>query len=390
MIDYSKYINTDAREIKPSGIRKYFDIAAEMKDVISLGIGEPDFSTPWHIRQAGIASLEKGKTWYSPNRGFMELRNEISKWFFRKYGVEYQPEKQVLVTVGGSEAIDLCLRALINEGDEVLIPEPSYVSYVPLTQMAKGVPVVIETKAVNNFRLTKKELEEKITPKTKLLILPFPSNPTGAVMHREHLEEIAEVIGKHDIFVLSDELYSELTYGEAPHVTIASIEGMYERTVVINGFSKAFAMTGWRLGYTLGPTELISVMTKLHQYAISCAPSQAQYAAIEALRNGDADVENMREQYDIRRRLVVDSLNAMGLSCFEPKGAFYAFPSIASTGITSEEFCERLLYAEQVAVVPGSAFGESGNGFVRVSYSNSIKNITEAMRRMERFVNSLK
>ena len=373
-------------QIKPSGIRKFFDIANEMEDVISLSIGEPDFSTPWHVRQEAIDTLQQGKTWYSPNRGFFELRQEICKWVERKYHVTYHPESEVLVTVGGSEAIDLCIRTLINPGDEVLIPEPSFVCYVPMTEMAKGVPVTIETKMEDNFRLTAKALREKITPKTKLLILPFPNNPTGAVMRREHLEEIAEVVREHNLLVLSDEIYGELTYGKESHVCFAEIEGMRERTVVVNGFSKTYAMTGWRLGYAVGPHEIIDPMTKLHQYAIMSSPTMAQYAATEALKNGDDDIAYMRNQYDARRRLIVDSFNAMGLTCFEPEGAFYVFPCIKSTGLTSEQFAEELLRKEHVAVVPGNAFGDCGEGFLRVSYSYSLNHITEALSRIQRFL----
>lgn len=389
MIDYQSVLNHELQRLKPSGIRRFFDIAAEMDDVISLSIGEPDFSTPWHVREEGIRTLEKGKTWYSPNRGFLELREEISKWLLRKYRVEYDPKTQVLVTVGGSEAIDMCMRALINPGEEVLIPEPSFVCYVPMSQMAGGVPVVIETKVEDGFRLTAQALREKITPKSKLLVLPFPNNPTGAAMRREHLEEIAQVVREHNLIVLSDEIYSELTYGDTAHVCFAELEGMKERTVVTNGFSKTFAMTGWRLGYAVGPAEIVSQMTKLHQYAIMSAPTMAQYAATEALKNGDGDISYMREQYDMRRRLIVDSLNAMGLTCFEPEGAFYVFPCIKSTGLSSEDFCQRLIQAERVAVVPGNAFGDCGEGFVRISYANSIKNISVALKRIDRFLKSL-
>lgn len=388
-MDYQSYLNQEITQIKPSGIRRFFDIASEMKEVISLSIGEPDFSTPWHVRQEGIRTLEQGKTWYSPNRGFTELREEICKWVERKYHVSYRPDSDVLVTVGGSEAIDLCLRCLINPGDEVLIPEPSFVCYVPMTEMAKGKPVILETKAEDQFRLTASALREKITPRSKLLILPFPNNPTGAVMRREHLEEIAEVVREHDLLVMSDEIYGELTYGHTGHVCFAELEGMKERTVVVNGFSKTYAMTGWRLGYAVGPGEIISAMTKLHQYAIMSAPTMAQYAATEALRNGDEDIVYMREQYDMRRRLIVDTFNSIGLPCFEPEGAFYVFPCISSTGLTSEEFCEKLLYTEHVAVVPGNAFGDCGEGFVRVSYSYSLNHITEALGRIERFLKSL-
>ena len=389
MIDYRSFLNREVQEIKPSGIRRFFDIASEMDNVISLSIGEPDFSTPYHVRQEGIRTLEQGKTWYSPNRGFMELREEICRWMGRRYGVEYSPKDDVLVTVGGSEALDMCIRSLVSPGDEVLIPEPSFVCYVPLTQMARGVPVVIETKAEDHFRLTAQALREKITPKTKLLILPYPNNPTGAVMRREDLEAIAQVVEENNLLVLSDEIYGELTYGHQRHVCFASLPGMRERTIVVNGFSKMFAMTGWRLGFAVGPRELIGPMTKLHQYAIMSAPTTAQYAATEALRNGDGDIEYMRDQYDMRRRLIVDGLNRIGLPCFEPEGAFYVFPSLAKTGMDSETFCKRLLQEERVAVVPGSAFGDCGEGFARISYCYSIKHITEALRRMERFVNRL-
>ena len=385
-MSWSKRISPSVNAIAPSGIRRFFDIAAEMEDVISLSIGEPDFSTPWHVRQEAIDTLQQGKTWYSPNRGFFELRQEICKWVERKYHVTYHPESEVLVTVGGSEAIDLCIRTLINPGDEVLIPEPSFVCYVPMTEMAKGVPVTIETKMEDNFRLTAKALREKITPKTKLLILPFPNNPTGAVMRREHLEEIAEVVREHNLLVLSDEIYGELTYGKESHVCFAEIEGMRERTVVVNGFSKTYAMTGWRLGYAVGPHEIIDPMTKLHQYAIMSSPTMAQYAATEALKNGDDDIAYMRSQYDARRRLIVDAFNAMGLTCFEPEGAFYVFPCIKSTGLTSEQFAEELLRKEHVAVVPGNAFGDCGEGFLRVSYSYSLNHITEALSRIQRFL----
>lgn len=386
MIDYRASMNPKVLEIKPSGIRKFFDIANEIEDVISLSIGEPDFVTPWHVRQEGIRSLEEGKTWYSPNRGFSELRQEICKWFSRHYKVDYAPDKECLVTVGGSEAIDGALRCLICPGDEVLIPQPSFVCYEPLTRMAGGVPVILETKAEDAFRLTPEALRAAITPKTKLLILPYPNNPTGAVMRREHLNAIADVLRDTDILVLSDEIYSELTYGDTRHVSFAAIDGMRERTIVVNGFSKAFAMTGWRLGFALGPEALIGQMTKLHQYAIMSAPTTSQYAAIEAMKNGDSDSVYMREQYDMRRRLIVDGFNEMGLPCFEPEGAFYIFPCIRSTGMTSEEFCERLIHEEHVAVVPGTAFGDCGEGFVRVSYSYSIRHITEALSRIAHFV----
>ena len=389
MIEYDKYLNDHIKTVKPSGVRKFFDIANEMDDVISLSIGEPDFQTPWHIRDEGIKSLEKGKTWYSPNRGFVELRQEIANYYERRFGIPYDYKNQTLVTVGGSEAIDLAFRTLVQQGDEVIIPEPSFVCYEPLAVMAGGTPVIIRTKNEDNFRLKAKDLEAAITPKSKLLVLPFPNNPTGAIMEREDLEEIAEVVLKHDLLVLSDEIYSELTYGGKSHVSIASLDNMYERTIVINGFSKSYAMTGWRLGYALGPAPIIAQMTKLHQYGIMSAPTTAQYAAIEALRNGDRDVCKMRDEYDMRRRLVVDGFNEMGLSCFEPLGAFYVFPCIKSTGLTSEEFCTRLIMDKHVAVVPGTAFGESGEGFVRVSYSYSLKHLKIALERIKEFLGEL-
>lgn len=386
MIDYRNFLNDTIKQVKPSGIRKFFDIAVEMDNVISLSIGEPDFQTPWHIRQAGIKSLEDGKTWYTPNKGFLELRRAISEYYKRRFNVLYNPDTQVLVTVGGSEAIDLALRTVISPGDEVLIPQPSFVCYDPLTTMAGGVPVVLETKAENNFRLTARELEESVTDKTKVLVLPFPNNPTGAIMEREDLESIARVIIKHNLFVISDEIYAELTYGGKQHVSIAEIPGMKERTVVISGFSKAYAMTGWRLGYTLGPVPVVEQMTKLHQYGIMSSPTTAQYAAIEALNNGDEDIDEMRSDYDIRRRLIVGELNEMGLTCFEPLGAFYTFPCIKSTGLSSDEFAKRLVKEKRVAVVPGTAFGDCGEGYVRISYAQSLKNIKTAMKRIEEFV----
>ena len=387
-MDYDRFLNNKIKSTKPSGIRRFFDIANEMDNVISLSIGEPDFQTPWHIRETGIKSLEKGKTWYTPNRGLSQLRVEICNYFERRFGVTYQPDTDTLVTVGGSEAIDGALRCLVEEGDEVLIPQPSFVCYEPLTVMAGATPVIIETKAENDFRLTPEEIEEKVTDKTKLLILPYPNNPTGASMSKEDYEAIAPVIEKHDLVVLSDEIYAELSYGIKP-TSFASIKGMKERTVIVSGFSKAFAMTGWRLGYALGPEPIIAQMTKLHQYAIMSAPTTAQYAAIEALQNGDPDIEEMREQYDMRRRLIVDSFNEMGLTCFEPKGAFYVFPCIKSTGLSSEEFASQLLMSKHVAVVPGNAFGESGEGFVRVSYSYSVQHIKEALDRIRKFLNEL-
>lgn len=388
-MDYDKYINKTIQSVKPSGIRKFFDIANEMEDVISLSVGEPDFQTPWHIREQGIKSLEKGKTWYTPNRGFAQLCQEISNYYERRCGIKYDPSTQTLVTVGGSEAIDLTFRSLIDKGDEVIIPMPSFVCYEPLTIMAGGTPVVINTRNEDNFRLKAEDLEKAITPKSKLLVLPFPNNPTGAIMEREDLEAVAKVVIEHDLIVLSDEIYSELTYGGKNHVSIAQIDGMYERTVIINGFSKSYAMTGWRLGYALGPKEIIDQMTKLHQYGIMSAPTTAQYAAIEALKYGDDDVRKMRDEYDMRRRLVVDSFNDMGLTCFEPLGAFYVFPCIKSTGLTSEEFCTRLIVDKHIAVVPGTAFGESGEGFVRVSYSYSLKHLKIALERIREFLKEL-
>ena len=389
MIEYEKLVNRTARQIKPSGIRKFFDIANEMDDVISLSLGEPDFHTPWHIREAGIESLEKGRTSYTPNRGFLQLRAEISNFVERHYHVKYDPQTEVLVTVGGSEAIDLCVRTLIEPGDEVLIPEPSFVCYVPITEMAGGVPVIIETKPENKFRLTEEELEEKITDKTKLLIMPYPNNPTGAVMRRSDLEAVARVVERHNLLVLSDEIYASLTYGGEPHTAFSALPGMQERTILVNGFSKSHSMTGWRMGYACGPEAIISLMTKLHQFAIMSAPTMSQYAAIEAMKNGDDDMEYMRTQYDMRRRLIVDGLNRMGLKCFEPEGAFYVFPSVKSTGLTSMEFCERLIRTHRVAVVPGDAFGACGEGFVRISYCYSTKHIIEALERMEAFLQEL-
>ena len=386
MMDYSKLISENISSLAPSGIRKFFDVAAEMKDVISLGVGEPDFVTPWAVREAGIYSLEKGRTHYSANSGLIELRNEICTYLMRKYALRYNPKTETLVTVGGSEAIDLLIRAIISPGDEVLIPEPCFVCYKPCTIMAGGTPVTIQTEEKDNFKLTPEKLLEKITPKSKLLILPFPNNPTGAVMEREDLEKIAKVVKEHNLFVLSDEIYGELNYTGNPHVPFASIEDMWERTVTVNGFSKAFAMTGWRLGYACGPEPVIKQMTKIHQYAIMCAPTTSQYAAIEAMRSCDDDVEYMRSEYDHRRRVMVNGFREMGLSCFEPLGAFYVFPNISATGLTSEEFATKLLYEKKVAVVPGTAFGESGEGFIRCSYAYSIKNIEKALERIGEFV----
>ena len=384
-MNYDKLVNRTLKEMKPSGIRKFFDIAAEMDEVISLSVGEPDFATPWHIREAGIKTLEKGRTWYSPNAGLQKLREAIGGYLNRRFDLSYDPKNEILVTVGGSEAIDLCFRSLIAPGDEVLIPEPSFVCYDPLTRMAGGVPVALPTKAEDAFRLRADVVAAAITDKTKLLVLPFPNNPTGAIMPREELEALAQVLRGTDILVLSDEIYGELTYGRE-HVSIASLPGMRERTILVSGFSKAYAMTGWRLGYACGPRELMGLLTKLHQYAIMCAPTTAQYAAIEAMNNGDSDVVQMRDEYDMRRRYIVDELNKLGLTCFEPEGAFYVFPSIQSTGLTSEEFCQRLLKEKHVAVVPGNAFGDSGEGFVRISYCYSLKHITEALKRIGEFL----
>lgn len=385
-MDMKRLLNPVVRDIPPSGIRRFFDIAAEMKDAISLGVGEPDFVTPWHIRDEGIYSLEKGRTYYTSNAGLKELRGEISTYLNRRFGLRYDPVSQITVTVGGSEAIDLAFRAVLEPGDEVLIPEPSFVCYRPLTQLAGGVPVPIVTKAENHFRLTPEELKAAITPKTKFLVLPYPNNPTGGVMRLEHLKAIAEVLDGTDILILADEIYAELTYGDARHVSIAEIPEMYDRTVLVSGFSKAYAMTGWRLGYVCGHPDLIKAMTKVHQFAIMSAPTTAQYAAIEAMKNGDEDIAMMREEYDSRRRVMVKGFSDMGLSCFEPEGAFYTFPSIQSTGMDSNAFCETLLYEKKVAVVPGSAFGACGDGFIRCSYAYSIHDIETALERIEDFV----
>ncbi len=375
--------------IKPSGIRKFFDIVSEMKDAISLGVGEPDFDTPWHIRDEGIYSLEKGRTFYTSNAGLKELRQEVSHYMNRKHGVNYDPIQEVLITVGGSEAIDIGMRAMLNPGEEVLIPQPSYVSYEPCTIMAGGTPVIIDLKAENEFRLTAEELEAAITDRTKLLILPFPNNPTGAIMEQKDLEAIAEVIVRHDIFVMSDEIYGELTYTEK-HVSIVELPGMRERTILINGFSKAYAMTGWRLGYACGPARIIEQMTKLHQFAIMCAPTTSQYAAIEALKNGDEDIAQMRVAYNQRRRYLMNAFREMGLDCFEPFGAFYVFPCIREFGMTSDEFATRFLEEEKVAVVPGTAFGDCGEGYLRISYAYSLEKLKIAIGRLEHFVNRLR
>ena len=389
MMDYSSLLNKTVKDIKPSGIRKFFDIAATMDNVISLGVGEPDFQTPWQIRKAGIESLEKGKTKYTSNWGIDRLRSEISGYLERKFNIKYCPDEEILVTVGGSEAIDMCIRAVVNPGDEVIIPQPSYVCYEPVTRLAGGIPVIIETKAENDFKVTPEELENAMSERTKLLILPYPCNPTGAIMEKEDIEKLYSVIKDTNILILSDEIYAELTFGGKKHVSPASVEEMWERTVTVNGFSKAFSMTGWRLGFACGPKEIMDQITKIHQFAIMCAPTTSQYAAIEALRGCDDDVEYMVKEYDMRRRMMVSGFNKIGLECREPKGAFYAFPSIKSTGMTSDEFCERLLYSKNVAVVPGTAFGASGEGFIRASYCYSVEHIKEAVSRIGEFLKEL-
>jgi aminotransferase len=388
MIDYEKILTKKVQTIKPSGIRRFFDLAETMDNVISLGVGEPDFDTPWSIRQEAINSLKKGKTFYTSNSGLISLRRAISDNIQRKHGVEYCPDNEVIVTVGGSEAIDIAIRAMVDVGDEVLIVEPCFVCYAPLVQMCGGIPVTIETKVEDNFKLKATALKEKITDKTKLLILPFPNNPTGAIMTRDDLAEIVEVLKDTNIVILSDEIYSELTYGRK-HCSIIEFDGMKERTVYINGFSKAFAMTGWRLGYLCAPKELTKQMLKLHQYGIMCSPTISQYSAVEALTHCEDDVIKMRDEYNIRRRLVVDGFNKMGLTCFNPEGAFYVFPCIKSTGLSSEDFCEKLLYDKGVAVVPGDAFGKCGNGFIRVSYAYSLKHLQEALKRIQEFLKEL-
>ncbi len=390
MIDYEKILNPTVKKIKPSGIRRFFDITCDMDDVISLGVGEPDFQTPWHIRQAGILSLQEGKTRYTANRGLFELRSCISDYILEKTGITYNPKEQILVSVGGSEAIDAAIRTIAGVGDEVLIVQPSFVCYEPLCELAGATPVIISTNAETQFRLTAEQLRSKITERTKALILPYPGNPTGAIMERNDLEAIAEVLQDTEIIVISDEIYSELTYTGNEHVSIASIGNMAERTVIINGFSKSYSMTGWRMGYACGPEPIISQMTKIHQFAIMSAPTTAQYAAIEALKNGRADIEKMVEQYDVRRRYMVHGFRSLGLECFEPLGAFYAFPSIKSTGLSSEEFCEKLLYSKRVALVPGVAFGESGEGYVRASYCYSLDHIKEALKRIGEFLEEIK
>ncbi|MEG0803908.1 MAG: aminotransferase class I/II-fold pyridoxal phosphate-dependent enzyme [Pygmaiobacter sp.] len=390
-MDYSKILSTRAQEIKPSGIRKFFDLAATMEDCISLGVGEPDFKTPWMIRDAGIKSLERGKTWYTNNAGLPEVRREVANYLDRRFGLSYEPDAEIAITTGGSEAIDLALRAILNsgEGEEVIIPEPCYVSYAPLCELCGGVPVPVALKAEDGFRLTADALRAAITPKTKMLILAYPGNPTGAVMRESHLAAISQVLRETEIIVVTDELYAELTYGRQRHVSIAAMPGMKERCIYVGGFSKAYAMTGWRLGYLCAPAEIVKIMVKIHQFGIICAPTTSQYAALVALRDGDDAIESMRQEYDMRRRLIVNALNKMGLTCFEPEGAFYVFPSIQITGLTSAQFCEQLLFSQKVAVVPGTAFGDSGEGFVRISYSYSIAHLSEALGRIETFLREL-
>ncbi len=385
-MDYEKYLSPVVCGLKPSGIRKYFDLAHQMEGVISLGVGEPDFATPWEIRQAGIDALKERKTWYTSNRGLEKLCRLICKYHMEKYGLCYSPKDETLVTVGGSEAIDLALRTLVAPGDEVIIPQPSFVCYDPITRLCGGVPRIVETKAKDGFKLTAADLEAAITPKTKLVILPFPGNPTGAVMRKADLEPLAQVICRHDLLVLSDEIYAELTYGEEKHFSIAQLPGMAERTVIAGGFSKAFAMTGWRLGFALAPAPILKQMLKVHQFAIMCSPTTSQYAAIKALENYEEYIAPMRQEYDARRRLIVDGFAKLGLPCFQPEGAFYIFPSIAKTGLSSEEFCARLLNEQKLALVPGTAFGDCGEGYVRVSYAYSVKHITAALERLEKFM----
>ncbi len=390
MINYDEFLNKSLVDVKPSGIRRFFSIAEEMDNVISLGVGEPDFLTPWHIRQQGIDYLEQGFTRYTANAGLIELRQEISNYYARRFLIKYDAKSEILVTVGGSEGIDMAIRSILNPGDEVLVVEPSFVCYKPIVEVSGGIATPLVTKEENEFKLTPQELENAISDKTKILVLPFPNNPTGAILNSEELKELSKVIIKHNLFVISDEIYSELTYSNEGHTSIASIDGMQERTIVINGFSKTYSMTGWRLGYALGPAKIIEQMTKLHQFAIMSAPTNSQYAAIDALRNGDNDIRKMRDDYDMRRRFTVDGFRKIGLNCFEPKGAFYVFPCIKSTGLTSEEFAEGLIKAKHVAVVPGNAFGDCGEGYIRVSYCYSIDNIKEAIRRIGEYVRELK
>ena len=389
MMDYSKILSSKVTSIKPSGIRKFFDILDEMDDVISLTVGQPDFDTPWHIREAGIYSLEDGRTYYTSNSGLLEFRREVCNYLERRFGLSYVPENEVLCTVGGSEAIDLAMRAILEPGDEVIVVEPSFVCYGPLASLAGGVPVVVNTELKDKFKLTPEKLLSAITDKTKMLVLPYPSNPTGGIMTKEELEKIADIVRERNIIVLSDEIYAELTYGKK-HVSFASLPGLKERTILVSGLSKAYAMTGWRLGYACAPKEIMQQMVKLHQYAIMCAPTTSQYAGIEALRNGDDDIEYMKDSYDQRRRLIHSELKRMGLDSFEPEGAFYIFPNIGKFGMSSEEFCEKLLYSKHVAIVPGTAFGESGEGFARISYAYSVEHIKKALERIQQFIETLK
>ncbi len=389
MIDYSEMLSQRAQGLKPSGIRKFFDMLDEMKGVVALTVGQPDFVTPWHIRKKAIQSLENGETYYTSNSGLLELRTEIANYLERRFSLSYDPKKEVIVTIGGSEAIDIAMRAVINPEDEVIVPIPSFVCYGPIAELASGKPVFLPTYEKDSFKITPDDLREVITPKTKLLVMPFPNNPTGAIMTEEEMKAIADIVIEKNILVLSDEIYAEMTYGRK-HISIASLPNMRERTIVVNGFSKAYAMTGWRMGYVAAPAEICAQMHKIHQYAIMCAPTTSQYAAIEALKNGDPDIEYMTEEYNRRRRLIVDGLRKMGLSCFEPEGAFYVFPNISGFGLTSEEFCERLLYDEKVAIVPGTAFGECGEGFARISYAYSVKHITTALEKMAHFIEKLK
>lgn len=388
MIDYNTKLSLRALSLKPSGIRKFFDLLDDMKDVIALTVGQPDFVTPWHIREKAIESLENGKTYYTSNNGLLELRSEISKYLNRRFGLEYSASNEIIVTIGGSEAIDIAMRAILDPGDEVIIPVPSFVCYGPIATMAGAMPIYLQTYEKDKFKITAAALRSVITDKTKLLVVPFPNNPTGAIMTEAELCELADVIKEHELFVLSDEIYAELTYG-VKHVSIASVPGMRERTVVVNGFSKAYAMTGWRMGYAAAPKEICAQMHKIHQYAIMCAPTTSQYAAIEALRNGDEDIEYMSEEYNRRRKYIVNGLRKLGLSCFEPEGAFYVYPNIGKFGMSSDEFCERLLYEEKVAIVPGTAFGECGEGFARISYAYSLEHIKKALERIEAFINKL-
>ena len=389
MLDYNSVLSKKARDIKPSGIRKFFDLLDNMKGVTALTVGQPDFQTPWHIREAGIETLETGRTYYTSNSGLLELREEIAAYLDRRFKIKYEPKNEIIVTVGGSEAIDLAVRATVDPGDEVIIPLPAFVCYEPIVSLAGGVPVIIETKEENRFKLTADELKAAITPKTKLLILPYPNNPTGAIMDKDDLEAIAAVLRGTNILVLSDEIYAELTY-TGRHVSVASIDGMHERTIIASGFSKAYAMTGWRPGYTAAPAEITAQMHKIHQYAIMCAPTASQYAAVEALKNGDEDIGYMADEYNRRRRYIVNGLRSIGIQCFEPQGAFYAYPYIGAFGMSSEEFCERLLYEEGVAIVPGTAFGDCGEGFARISYAYSVKHITTALDKMEKFIAKIK